>query len=76
MVTRRGPSADLASGVLLRDGMACPRCPEAPSGETRSDGDLCPRHALAALDQVHRRLADSRALLESAIRRAQAAAAV
>jgi hypothetical protein len=56
--------------------MACPRCMEAPSGETRSDGDLCPGHALAALEQVGRRLADSRALLESAIRRAQAAAAV
>ena len=56
--------------------MACPRCLEAPSGETRADGDLCPRHALAALEQVRRRLADSRALLESVIRRAQTAAAV
>jgi hypothetical protein len=76
IVTSRVAPAGLASGVLLPDGMTCPRCMEAPSGETRTDGDLCPRHALAALDQVRRRLADSRALLESAIRRAQTAAAV
>jgi len=56
--------------------MPCARCIEAPSGETSSDGEVCPRHALAALEQVGRRLADSRTLLESAIRRAQAAAAV
>ena len=51
--------------------MKCPRCPEAASQESKPAGDLCPQHALAALEQVRRRLADSRALLESAIQRAR-----
>jgi hypothetical protein len=54
--------------------MACPRCSDTASPE--SDTDLCPEHALAALEQVGRRLADSRALLESVIERARVLAAV
>jgi hypothetical protein len=56
--------------------MACPRCSDTASPQARSDADLCPEHALAALEQVGRRLADSRALLESAIERARVLAAV
>jgi hypothetical protein len=51
--------------------MECSRCAETPSAGTRSGADLCAEHALAALEQVRRRLADSRALLESAIERAR-----
>jgi hypothetical protein len=53
--------------------MTCPRCSETPGTEV--DLALCPAHALAALEQVRRRLADSRALLESAIQRARVLAA-
>jgi hypothetical protein len=54
--------------------MICPRCSETPG--TAADIALCPAHALAALEHVRRRLADSRALLESAIERARVLAAV
>ena len=71
VVTDAAAPAGLASHVLLAKDMACAGCSKTAPGDTRTGGDLCPEHALAALEQVGRRLADSRALLESAIQRAR-----